>query len=385
MPPLGFYVQVYMTDIIPCKISAHTERRIYMKVLLIETASGGHHDYYASALQKAADETVYIVPEKIEGIASKQIVIDSGFAMKKSFWGYLAWLGKIHRVVKAENPDVIHFLYGDIFYRNFGLGLKYACTGKHSIMTCHHIRRSRLHDFSLRRIAHRLKALVVHTESLKNDLDAMGLVNAVQIDYPEFMEIACIPRDEALAELGIAVQDGDRVLLALGGTRRDKGLDILLEALKTVNGRFHLIVAGEENTYKRDFILAESAGYESRVSLLLEHLDDKKFVKCLNAADIVVLPYRKIFDGASGPLTDGAYIGKMIVGPSHGSIGRAITANHLGLTFEAENVESLSRVIDEALSCNFVPDEKYRTYQERLRLEIFIERYMKLYEGVKNS
>ncbi len=51
-----------------------------MKVLLIETTSGGHHDYYASALGKAADEAVYILPEKIVGISSKQIIIASSFA-----------------------------------------------------------------------------------------------------------------------------------------------------------------------------------------------------------------------------------------------------------------------------------------------------------------
>ncbi len=75
----------------------------------------------------------------------------------------------------------------------------------------------------------------------------------------------------------------------------------------------------------------------------------------------------------------------MIVGPSHGSIGRVIRANHLGLTFETESAESLSRIIDEALGSSFVLDGTYRTYQARLRPEIFIERYRKLYEGVKNS
>lgn len=356
-----------------------------MKVLLIETNSKGHHDYYASALQKAANETVYVLPEKIGSIASRQIVIDSAFADKKSFWGYAVWLGKIRRIVKAENPDVVHFLYGDIFYRNFGLGIKYACAGKPCIMTCHHIRRSRLHDFSLKRIARRLNALVVHTASLKDDLDALGLKNTVQITYPELMAINIIPRDEALSELGIAVNDGEKVLLSLGGTRRDKGLDILLEALKTVKGNFHLIIAGNESTYKRDFILEEISGYKSRVSLILEYLDEKKFALCLNAADIVVLPYRKIFDGASGPLLDGAYIGKMIVGPSHGSIGRMIRDGHLGLTFEAENTESLSHAIDEALGSSFVPDEEFKAYQDGLRPEIFVESYRKLYEGVKNS
>ena len=151
-----------------------------------------------------------------------------------------------------------------------------------------------------------------------------------------------------------------------------------------MKGNFHLLIAGDESTYKREFILAESESYSSRVSLLLEYLDDQKFSASLNAADIIVLPYRKIFDGASGPLTDGAYLGKMIVGPSHGSIGKVITANHLGLTFKAENPHSLSRALDEALSMDFAPDEIYSSYQERLSPERFVERYRKLYEGVIN-
>ena len=356
-----------------------------MKVLLIETASGGHHDYYASALQGAADETVYILPEKIDGLSSKQIIIDSSFANKKSFTGYIAWLWKIRRVVKAEKPDVIHFLYGDIFYRNFGLSLKHTCAGRPCVVTCHHIRRSKLHDISLRKISRSINAFVVHTESLKEDLEAIGLGNVEQITYPEFMNIKRINKNEALSALGIKAHDEDKILLALGGTRDDKGLDILLEALKTVKGNFHLIVAGQESTFKREFILAESVSYKSRVSLILEYLSEEQFELCLNAADIIVLPYRKIFDGASGPMTDGAYLGKMIIASSHGSLGREVTDNHLGLTCEAENSQALSKAIDEALSGEFIPDEKYKAFQERLRPEIFTERYRKLYELVKNS
>ena len=195
------------------------------------------------------------------------------------------------------------------------------------------------------------------------------------------MDIKRISRDEALSELGIKINNEDKVLLALGGTRDDKGIDILLEALKTVKGKFHLLIAGEEGYFTRDFILAESAGYQSHVSLLLQHLNDEQFALCLNAADIIVLPYRKIFDGASGPLADGAYLGKMIIGPLHKSLGKVIRDNHLGLTFETENAESLARVIDEALSVNFQPDENYREYQSRLLVKVFREHYKKIYEN----
>ena len=75
----------------------------------------------------------------------------------------------------------------------------------------------------------------------------------------------------------------------------------------------------------------------------------------------------------------------MIIASSHGSLGREVTDNHLGLTCEAENSQALSKAIDEALSGEFIPDEKYKAFQERLRPEIFTERYRKLYELVKNS
>ena len=78
-------------------------------------------------------------------------------------------------------------------------------------------------------------------------------------------------------------------------------------------------------------------------------------------------------------------LGKMIIASSHGSLGREVTDNHLGLTCEAENSQALSKAIDEALSGEFIPDEKYKAFQERLRPEIFTERYRKLYELVKNS
>ena len=99
-------------------------------------------------------------------------------------------------------------------------------------------------------------------------------------------------------------------------------------------------------------------------------------------ADIIVLPYRKIFDGASGPMCEGIYLGKTIVVPDHGSLGKLIRQSHTGYVFESENVDELAACLNYALHhpC-FYDLEAYKAQQE-LRPELFTERYMRIYEKV---
>ena len=173
-----------------------------------------------------------------------------------------------------------------------------------------------------------------------------------------------------------------KTLLALGGTRKGKGLDILLEALKRVQEPFHLIIAGKEEDFKKDFILEHTITYTENVSLFLEFLTDEKFSLCLNAADIVVLPYRKVFDGASGPLGEGVWHYKMIVGPDHGSLGDIVKMNHLGKTFKSEDADVLSEVLNETIKMEWEPDEKYLEYRQSLDPAFFQKKYMKLYSDL---
>ena len=93
------------------------------------------------------------------------------------------------------------------------------------------------------------------------------------------------------------------------------------------------------------------------------------------------MPYRKIFDGASGPLAEGvAYSNaKTIIGPSTGSIGQIIRDNHLGKCFETEDVNSLARTIDNMLEAGFEYDEIAKQYQNSLKVTVFQEESIKLF------
>ena len=115
------------------------------------------------------------------------------------------------------------------------------------------------------------------------------------------------------------------------------------------------------------------------MTTMLQYLTDEQFAMCLNACDKVVLPYRRCFNGASGPLGEGVRFGKQIIGPEHGSIGGIITKNHLGSTFVTEDPADLAAVIDTALQRQFVCDDVYAAYQQGLDPKFFTQIYMGIY------
>ena len=57
-----------------------------------------------------------------------------------------------------------------------------------------------------------------------------------------------------------------------------------------------------------------------------------------------------------------------------------IENNHLGKTFESENVEDLRRILVESLKIDWEPDEAYRAYREALNPVIFQKKYIDIYK-----
>lgn len=352
-----------------------------MKVAFIDTALDGHHLSYMQSLVECVEESIVIVPQKTDSIVCRQYEVDCSFHMSKKFGEYMKWIREISDILGKEKPDIIHFLYGDALFRFFGIGLGGFNKIGNTITIFHHVRRSKSRDISNRKIAQKMDRVVVHTDSLMGTLEEIGISNGVHIEYPQFSNTKLIEQNKALKSLGIDKYEG-KILLALGGTREDKGIDLLLEALNGIDEPFHLLIAGKEGFFTKEFIEEHSRTYADKVTMKLKFLDDEEFSLCLNAADIVVLPYRKIFDGASGPLGEGVAVGKMIIGPSHGSIGDLIRTYHLGLTFESENVDSLRESIQTALRTDWLRDDEYLKYQEILSTGRFQREYRELYESL---
>lgn len=353
-----------------------------MKILAIDTALDGHHVAYLSEIiQGCGCDFTLVLPEKTEKFSnSKMLTYSPVDLVHKDFFSYTKWMKELADIAKREKPDIVHFLYGDVFYKYFGLGLEYF-KGYSTIMTLHWVRQGIAKHISLKRFCGKVDKVVVHSAYLLRELQNLGIKNGVHIEYPQFKRPSATTANEAQKYWGI--DSSVPIILSLGNTRKDKGLDILIEALNNVNCPFQLLIAGKAEDFDAEYIREHTKAYSISPIVNLRYLTDEEVELAIIAADIVALPYRFSFNGASGPLGEGVSHDKCIVGPNHGNLGATIQENHLGYTFETENSYSLAQVLNKALNQQFVPDKTYIAYKSKLDPRLFTASYMKIFNELK--
>lgn len=349
-----------------------------MKVLFINMSLDGHHLDYINALCKIDGIDPIVVLEKETNlIDARQIVAKNCVFGSTKLRNHMNWIKHVQAIADEEKPDRIHFIWGDSFYRFFGIGFWKLCRKYKCYITFHQVRKSRLHQISIKIYSNLFDKIIVHTDSLTVYLKQIGIKNIVHVEYPNFKNKLKITGIDAKKKLGI--ETSSPILLSLGGTRIDKGLDILLDALKLVDDPFYLLIAGAEQNIKSDIIQQKIEQYKVQVKAILRYLSVEEVNLCLAASDYIVLPYRKTFDGASGPLAEGVGYGKCIIGANHGSLGRLISKYHLGYEFESENIESLAETLKRALNSDFKYDDRAKEYQKLLTITNFQEAYRAIY------
>ena len=351
-----------------------------MKIAYVDVELSGHHINYLETLFLANPESIAIVPEKLSCLPQeRQFVISGTTELYKHPYMYLRWLSEIYHIARKEKIERIHFLYGDAFVRFFGVGLlkfrKYRL-----LVTFHQIRRHWLKDISLRWIFKRIDTGIVHTRKLKEHFCAMGIKNVEHIEYPCFSNPYREGASERIRE-GLCIKDNVPILLLIGMVNRCKGLEILIKALSGIEEDYHLIVSG----YNQEFSGAEIEAYKRqlgrKVTFELHYLTDDEYGEYLSACNIVMLPYKKRFDGASGPLVDAVSLRKPVIAANHGSLGEIVKEHSLGLLFEAENVQSLRAAIRNALIEGIPWSEAAEQYRKFIiSPEHFINAHKKLYE-----
>lgn len=354
-----------------------------MKILYVDISTDGHHQPYLKALIDQLDnEIILVLPDRISDVNCKQYIFSPVDFYHKKISEYRKWLKEIQDIAYKENPDIIHFLYGDVFYKYFGYGLNLFKQYK-TVLTFHSMRQDFLTKISLKKICNKVDVAVFHTKSILKEVKKNGVENIKHIEYPHFNTTNKIPQKEAKMFFGI--NKNTTLLVCLGNTRYDKGLDILLAALKHVNVEFTLLIAGNEEAFDKSYIKDNVSEFKENVIMYLKYLTDEEFAMALNAADIITLPYRRKFNGASGPLGEGVWLDKMIVGPKHGSLGSIIEDNHLGFTFESENVKSLTDTLEKAINSKFSFDEYAKAYKNNLTINKFSNNYDELYHMVSSK
>ncbi|MBW8456849.1 MAG: glycosyltransferase [Thiobacillus sp.] len=149
------------------------------------------------------------------------------------------------------------------------------------------------------------------------------------------------------------------VLLNFGQMRAYKNVDALMRKFSTLDDPdIRLLIAGSVPDAEYRLELEALAAADHRIVLLPKHMDDASLVACLDRADLVVLPYRKILNSGSALMA--LSVGKHVVVPAIGSmraLQRDVGADAMTLFEGPFDAEVLRAAIDRVRSSRVTPPD----------------------------
>jgi glycosyltransferase involved in cell wall biosynthesis len=168
------------------------------------------------------------------------------------------------------------------------------------------------------------------------------------------------PKNASRAALGLPAEGF--IALNLGTLRPYKGLELLLQAWDTSAGR--LVIAGGVKDAAYAAQLRTQAHPLAGVDLRLNFVPDAELPIWLGAADVVVLPYRKLL--TSGILLWALSYGVPVVAPDVAPVRELIREGEQGFLFAANDPASLRAALGRAAAHPDLAALGERAYQTAL-------------------
>ncbi len=346
-------------------------------IYLIEPCKdkSGHYFVYLNSLLKIPNTK-----------ALQMDVRTTVFKKRMKFLNVLTYYYALWKQLRAvPKGNIAHLLYSDIYYKIPFISSSLLKRNK-TIVTMHSCPNGKIKHLLMRNFCKRVDAVVVHSEYIKSQMELIGLTNVHCIDYPSFYDYSFLPSKEELRQkYGLLAEDV--VFSALGGIRKDKGLDILLEAFKYVDMRHKrrmiLNVAGRYCSFMKEADIKRLAEkYNIRTRLLIRSLSDEEFLENVLITDFMVLPYRGNMTGNSGPMTEAIVNGIPSIVPADTNLGAIVTERHVGMTFRQGDPESLASVLIKACDMDYICNDAYRHV---LKEQSFIDKYRNIYTDLNRG
>lgn len=283
---------------------------------------------------------------------------------------------------KQNSPAIVHFVTGDKFYF-LPILLSPEKTDRKVIVTIHRFPSNTILRYLLRNFSKKITSIVVFSEYLKEQLYKIGIKNVTHIPHTTFYDYSKIPSKHILKEK-YNISNSATVISALGGTRYEKGLDILLESFKFLSKEIKhniiLNIAGREQDFKKDYIIELAQKNNVRFRLDLRNLSDTEFSENVVLTDIMLVPYRKSFiAGASGPMLEAISQGIPCLFAKNRSFEQFETKHKIGRYFDIENPLSLAEELKKMIEGDYEFDTKYAS---TLSNEEFIVNHEYIYSSI---
>jgi D-inositol-3-phosphate glycosyltransferase len=290
----------------------------------------------------------------------------------------LAYYVRLLLYVVSTRANLFHILWNNKFeiFDRVPLMLYYRLLGKKILLTVHNVNKGErdANDSWLNRMTLRFQYqfadhLFVHTERMKHDLSENFGICVEQISVIPFGINNAVPHtdlspEEARRRLGIS--ELDRTILFFGNIAPYKGLEFLIEAFRLLvpeDNRYRLIIAGSPKNCEAYWSSIRTSLvehlYRDRILQRTEFIPDCETEIYFKAADVVVLPYRHIFQ--SGVLSLGYSFGLPVIASDVGSLREDIIEGKTGFVCKPEDSKDLAMVIQKY----FVSDLYYGLDQRR--------------------
>jgi D-inositol-3-phosphate glycosyltransferase len=290
----------------------------------------------------------------------------------------LAYYLRIIRYAMQTDSKILHILWNNKFefFDRTVLMQYYKMHGKKIALTAHNVNQARRDskDSLLNRLTLKIQYqlsdhIFVHTEKMKIELVEDFCVTDEKITIIPFGINNAVPHTQlttAEAKWDLGIKPSEKAILFFGRVRPYKGVENLLagyEQLLTRGSDYRLIIAGEPKKESQDYLneiqqtisRIDGAG---RIISKIDFIPDADVEKFFKAADVLVLPYKEIFQ--SGVMFLAFSFGLPVIAADVGSFKEEIIEGHTGLLCNPGDPLDLANTID-----RYFGSELYRNLEER--------------------
>jgi glycosyltransferase involved in cell wall biosynthesis len=296
--------------------------------------------------------------------------IDASFIRK--VFRILRYYFKLMLYASTARPKIFHILWNNKFetFDRTLLMLYYKLLGKSVVLTAHNVNADSrdLKDTSLNRFTLRVQYrladnIFVHTEKAKRELlEAFGVresrITVIPFGINKTVPDTQLTPSEAKARLGL--HNGEKTMLFFGRITPYKGIDYLVQALRSLEPRedYRVIIAGRPDdceSYWNELRKSLQVDVQSgQILLKAEFIPDDETEVYFKAADVFVLPYRQVYQ--SGVLFLGYSFGLPVLAADVGSLKDDIIEGQTGFAFKPEDPPDLKKAIERYFASDLYTD-----------------------------
>ncbi len=313
----------------------------------------------------------------MEGLrANHNLIVFSGINDK--FFGII-------RTAFILKPDYIHFDWIDSYYYRRWLLLTiisipvfilqvYICSfllRRKIVWSIHNVYPHDKKYHTLIRFVYRLFCISVtklrafSKESIQRISQEYHVTEDKMVSVPQGSFVDYYPNSisKAEARLYLNIGSSNKVFLFLGSLRPYKGVDELITAFREINySNALLIIAGRPHDKK--YVNRIKTNLPSNIMVFDQFIPGERLQYYFNAADVVVLPFKKVENSGSIVLAMG--FKKVIIAPDAGVISERLYAQKQYLYKSNELAKSISKALkissdelQEIGEMNFLEVQKY--------------------------